>query len=124
MIQATEIAFIGHPVSDVPRAREFYEKILGLVPSMAHEFQAGQWWIEYEVGGVAVALSNAWPPGKSTGATLALEVADYDAAAEKLKGAGVPVDHGPHDTPVCRFFGIKDPDGNSITIHKRKPGNG
>ena len=63
MIQATEIAFIGHPVSDVPRAREFYEKILGLVPSMAHEFQAGQWWIEYEVGGVAVALSNAWPPG-------------------------------------------------------------
>ena len=90
---------------------------------MAHEIQPGVWWVEYELAGVAIALSNAWPPGGATGATLALEVADFEAALEKLKAAGIPTDYGPHDSPVCRFLGIKDPDGNSITIHKRKAGH-
>jgi predicted enzyme related to lactoylglutathione lyase len=124
MIQATEIAFIGHPVTDVARARDFYERILGLVPAMAHEFKPGVWWVEYELAGVAIALTNAWPPSGTAGATLAIEVADYEAAEEKIKAAGLAMDYAPQDTPVCRFFGIKDPDGNSITIHKRKPGNG
>jgi predicted enzyme related to lactoylglutathione lyase len=119
-----EIAFIGHPVSDVPRARHFYEGILGLKPAMAHEIQPGQWWIEYEIAGLALALSNAWPPTPNSGPTVALEVADLDAAAAALANEGVAVDYGPMDTPVCRFFGIRDPDGNSITIHQRRVASG
>jgi predicted enzyme related to lactoylglutathione lyase len=115
-----EIAFFGHPVSDIDRARHFYEEILGLKTEMAHEIQPGQWWIEYEIGGVALAISNAWPPAENSAPTVALEVADLNVAVSELEQAGVRIDFGPMDTPVCRFFGIRDPDGNSITLHQRR----
>ena len=30
MIRITEVAFVAYPVSDIPRARNFYENVLGL----------------------------------------------------------------------------------------------
>ena len=120
MINVTEIAFTGYPVTDVPRARAFYESVLGLKASMANEFAKGQWWIEYEIGTGTLALSNAWPPSGQSGPGVALEVTDLDGALNSVKSQNVPVSYGPMDSPVCRFFGIKDPDGNDITLHQRK----
>ena len=120
MIKVTEIAFTGYPVTDVPRARAFYEGVLGLNASMANEFTKGQWWIEYEIGTGTLALSNAWPPSGQSGPGVALEVTDLDGALNFLKAQNVPVSYGPMDSPVCRFFGVKDPDGNDITLHQRK----
>lgn len=114
------IAFVNFPTSDVPRTRAFYENVLGLKSTMALEFEAGKWWLEYDIGDTTLALSNAWvPPGKG-GATVALEVIDLDAALAKLKSAGVAIAYGPHETPVCRIFGLADPDGNLLAIHQRK----
>lgn len=118
-----EVAFTAYPVTDVKRAREFYEGVLGLVPSMDHEIQPGLWWIEYEIGPAVVAVSNAWPPSGQSGPGVAFEVEDLDAALAELKAAGVTITYGPMDSPVCRFFGVKDPDGNDITFHKRLPGH-
>jgi catechol 2,3-dioxygenase-like lactoylglutathione lyase family enzyme len=39
----TEIAFTGTPVTDIKRAREFYEGVLGLKPAME---SAGGLWVE------------------------------------------------------------------------------
>lgn len=120
MIKVTEIAFTGYPITDVPRARKFYEGVLGLKPSMAQEFTPGQWWIEYEIGPGTLALSNAWPPSGQSGPNIALEVEDLDGALEFARSQNVPVSYGPMDSPVCRFFGVKDPDGNDVTLHQRK----
>ena len=115
------IPFVGYPVSDVERARQFYEGVLGLVPSMDEMTGDGKHWIEYEIGKETLAISNAWPPSGQSGPSVALEVDDLDAALNELKDKGVPISYEPMESPVCRFFGIADPDGNEITIHKGNP---
>jgi predicted enzyme related to lactoylglutathione lyase len=123
MIKIAEIAFIAYPVSDVTRARNFYENILGLSPGdFDHEIEgmSGKQWIEYEVGNGTLAISNAWEPSGVSGPSIALEVEDLDAAVAHLKQAGVAFLADHIESPFCDFALIADPDGNSITTHKRK----
>src|SRR5437879_5316909 len=79
-----KIAFIGIPVTDIPRARKFYEEVLGL--PVADEMMGGKW-IEYAMGDNTLAIANVgeqWTPSdQGTGA--ALEVKDFDEAIERLK---------------------------------------
>jgi len=120
-IQIKDIAFVGHPVTDVQRARNFYQQILGLKPAAVVDFKDGNWWIEYEFNQGTLAISNLWPPSGNGGATTAFEVADIEAALAHLRSQGVTIANEMIDTPVCRLFGIQDPDGNDITIHQHKP---
>jgi predicted enzyme related to lactoylglutathione lyase len=119
-IKIKEVAFVFHAVTDIPRARNFYEKILGLKTGMDIEFQPGMSWIEYDVGGVALAVSNAYPPAGTGGASLALEVADLDQALAAIKEADVTVTIEPLEFAPCRMFGINSPDGHAIVFHQRK----
>jgi predicted enzyme related to lactoylglutathione lyase len=119
-IQVKELAFVFHPVTDIPRARQFYEGLLGLKTGVQVEFAPGQWWIEYDIAGQALALSNAMPGSPS--ASLTLEVADLDAALAAVKAAGTPLAFDVMEFPPCRMFAIKDPDGNQIGLHQKKPG--
>jgi predicted enzyme related to lactoylglutathione lyase len=48
-----------------------------------------------------------------------LEVEDFDSAIALLKEHGTPFILEPFATPVCRMAVVTDPDGNSLTIHKR-----
>lgn len=126
MIKITEIAFTAYPVTDVNRARHFYEQILGLsAGEFNHEIQGmpGKYWIEYEVGNGTLAISNAWEPSGASGPSVALEVEDLEAAIAHLKQAGVTILADHIETPVCDFALIADPDGNGITVHKRKSQN-
>ena len=50
-----EIAFTGSSVTDMKRARTFYEDVLGL---KASEEMAGGKWIEYQVGNGTFAITN------------------------------------------------------------------
>jgi predicted enzyme related to lactoylglutathione lyase len=118
-IHLTDLAYVGHPVTEIPRARAFYEQTLGLKPAHEAEITPGQWWIEYEFPGGTLAISNTWPPGGS-GITTALETDDLAAAFAHCEASGVTISFAMMDTPVCRFFGIKDPDGNDLAIHQRK----
>jgi len=123
MIQVTEIAFTGYPVTDLPRARTFYEGLLGLKPGAVWESE-GKAWIEYDVGPATLAITNLaaeWKPSTS-GPAIALEVADFDAAIAALRAAGTRVLIEPTTSPVCRMTVVTDPDGNSLCIHKRNPG--
>jgi len=119
-----EIAFSCYPVTDMKRARLFYEGVLGLEATMDHEREAGHW-VEDDIGAGTIALGMA--PGMEPsrdGCSAALEVDDFDQAIEELKAAGVEFNFGPMETPVCHMAFVRDPDGNSIGIHRRKPANG
>jgi len=116
----TEIAFTGTPVTDMKRARAFYEDILDLKPALV---AMGGHWVEYEIAGATFALGAVpdWQPA-ADGTCIAFEVDNLDAELSRLKSRGVKLTEEVTDTPVCRFAIICDPDGNKIMIHKRKGG--
>jgi len=117
-----KIAFIGIPVTDISRARKFYEEVLGL--AVADEMM-GDKWIEYAVGDNTLAIANVgeqWTPSdQGTGA--ALEVKDFDEAIKHLKDQKVRFAAEPFETPCCHMAVVQDPDGNKLIIHKLKPEN-
>jgi predicted enzyme related to lactoylglutathione lyase len=119
-LRVTEIAFTGYPVTEMARARAFYEGVLGLKPSTT--FGEGEkQWVEYDVGAATLAVTNfaaEWTPS-SHGPSAALEVEDFDAAIGALRAAGVRFMVPPTDSPVCRMAVVLDPDGNSLAIHRR-----
>jgi predicted enzyme related to lactoylglutathione lyase len=119
-VQIKEIAFVYHPVADIARARDFYGGLLGLKVGLELEFGPGVWWIEYDVGGVALAVSNARPAPAGGGVGLALEVASLDEALATIRAANIALAQEPQEYPPCRMFGITSPDGHSIMIHERK----
>ena len=115
-MKVTEVAFTGYPVTDIERAREFYEGVLKLEPTQTIETPNG-YWIEYDLGPSTFAISNIskedWKPSRD-GPAIA-----FDTALETLRAKSVKFVHEPFDSPVCRMTIISDPDGNSIVVHKR-----
>jgi predicted enzyme related to lactoylglutathione lyase len=114
------MAFVAYPVSDVTKARAFYERTLGL--TMTSSFQDA--WIEYDVGASTFAIGSGAmgrTPG-APGAMVAFEVADFDGVVRTLKDKSVPFAMEAFDTPVCRMAIVSDPDGNQVMIHRRHPG--
>ncbi len=115
----TEMAFTGSPVTDMKRARAFYEGVLGLKPTME---SAGGMWVEYDIGASTFGIGcygEVWKPA-SDGTCVGFEVDDLPGEVARLKAQGVPVHMDVTDTPVCRIAIISDPDGNRILLHKRK----
>lgn len=125
MIKVNEIAFAAYPVTDKQRARDFYEGLLGLKPTIDSLSPEG-FWIEYDIGTGTLAISNFWEPAAAPamGPTAALEVESFDDTVALLKTKDVPFVDGPHESSVCFMAMVTDPDGNSLWIHKRKPGRG
>jgi len=121
MIRVNEIAFTGYPVTDRKKAREFYEGIFNLVPTMDLDLEKG-FWLEYAIVGGTLALSNMWKAARQAGPSIAFEVEDFAETVKTLRERKVFFDGEPFETPACHIAVITDPDGNFITIHKRKPG--
>lgn len=116
-MKITEFAFIGYPVTDVARARAFYENVLGLTCTTARQQTSS---FEYEVGPHTLMIaSHPTMKPSSDGPALALEVDDFDEAIAHLKQHNVPFVGEPFQSPICRGAFILDPDGNKIGIHKR-----
>jgi predicted enzyme related to lactoylglutathione lyase len=121
MVKVNEVAFFAYAVTDLVRSRTFYEDVLGLTPTILKE---GMPWIEYNIGSttLGIGVSEAWKPSRD-GASAALEVEDFEEAVATLKSHDIPFEMGPLETPVCHMAVIRDPDGNKLCIHKRKPGH-
>jgi predicted enzyme related to lactoylglutathione lyase len=124
-MKVTAFAYTCYPVTDIARARNFYEKLLGLKPATAWEGE-GKGWIEYELGDGCLAIANGfgddWKPG-AQGPALVLEVDNITAATAELKGAGVKFKFEPMDFPPCHLAVAFDPDGNQIGLHQKKATN-
>jgi len=118
-VKIKAIGFVGIPVTDLKRAREFYEGVLGLKPNA--EVKPDAKWVEYNIGPgcLAIGQSENWPPSKD-GPSAALEVEDFDAAVATLREHKVPIVIGPMEMPSCHMATVRDPDGNKLTLHRRK----
>lgn len=122
-MKVVEIAFAGYPVTNLKRARQFYEGVLGLTVSKVFGDENSAW-VEYDIGPGTLAIGNVapeWTPSRN-GGCVGLEVDDFGAAVKRLKDNRVTFLVEPMETPVCHMAIFSDPDGNSITIHKRKAG--
>jgi len=122
MIKIQSVAFTSYPVTDLTRARAFYEGVLGLKYETGSE-KDGMGFAEYEVGGgyfsILTGVPN-WSPSDH-GPGIAFEVEDFDAAIADLREKRVEFAMEPFPTPVCRMALIFDPDRNQVIIHKRNP---
>ena len=120
-MKVVEIAFTCYPVTDLRKARQFYEDILGLIQS--RQFGTDEnGYVEYDIGPSTLSIGNSTPDWKPSpgGGSVGLEVDDFDAAIARLKSSGCRFRLEPLETPVCHMAVVSDPDGNSVTIHRRK----
>ena len=116
------MAFVGIPVTDIERARHFYEGVLGF--KVVEEMMDGKW-IEYAIGGHTLAIASVgehWRPSDQ-GTAAALEVDNFDESINALRSEGVEFAAEPFETPCCHMAVVHDPDGNKLIIHKLKSDN-
>ncbi|MFL1672890.1 VOC family protein [Paenibacillus dendritiformis] len=106
------VANIG--AQDIAEAERFYRDVLGLDVLMDHG-----WIVTYGSGEkMSVQLSVAAEGGSKTPVPdLSIEVDDVDAALERMRNAGFPIEYGPADEPwgVRRFY-VRDPFGKLVNI--------
>ena len=121
-MKINDIAFFAYAVTDMNKARSFYEGVLELKPNSEFDGSKNPNWVEYNIGSGTLGVGCApgmWDPS-TKGASAALEVENFEDALATVKAKNVPIVMGPHDFPSCRMVVIADPDGNRITLHKRK----
>ena len=119
MITVERTDFVSMPVTDIDRSRRFYGETLGL-PLVSGEDA----WPEYQLGeNVSLYLIDPANVGQTFTAPhssqIALRVPDVAAARSELEAAGVEFEGDTFDTGVCHMASFTDPDGNSLTLHKR-----
>ena len=118
MIAIKEMAFAYFPVTDLARARGFYEGLLGL--KEVTTFGEGEkLWVEYDVAGMTLAITNMGGEPSDKGPSIALEVDDFEDAVRQVKEANVPIIMGPYESKVCWMVLVQDPDGNMLCLHRR-----
>lgn len=114
-----EIAFTSYPAKDVERLRDWYRDTLGLKFGGPYAEDGVLKYDEANVGnGYFSVMTTAWhegAPGSAAG--IVFEVADIEAAKRELDGRGVKTEDI-YDTPVCRLFSVRDPEGNKISLHQ------
>jgi predicted enzyme related to lactoylglutathione lyase len=112
------IEIISIPVTDQQVAKEFYLK-MGFSIIIEAPFQGGSNWIQLGLpdGGTTITLVNWFPelrPGSIQGFVIKCD--DINASIAELKEKGIEAGKV-DETPWGRFATVKDPDGNSWSLH-------
>ena len=112
------------PVTDMARARKFYEEALGLPPARLRPNGEAR----YDAGGTEFALYPRSTPTRADHTALSFEVKDLASEMKALRSRGVRFED--YDLPglktrdgVCvlgseRAAWLKDPEGNILCIHQ------
>jgi catechol 2,3-dioxygenase-like lactoylglutathione lyase family enzyme len=112
------VDFISVPVTDLERSVKFYGETLGL-DQIGHgawpEFQLGENVSLYLLDPTNIGQEFKGPHTSS----IALRVADVEAAKGELEAKGVEFGGDVFDTGVCHMAFFGDPDGNQIMLHRR-----
>ena len=109
------------PVSDVDRAAEFYERVLGLPLLFRYPGTAF-----FDADGVRLYLARPTEPGYDGVATLYFRVDDVTATLQLLESRGATVRERPeivHRDPEYDLWlaFVSDPDGNNIGLMREAP---
>jgi extradiol dioxygenase family protein len=111
--------FIGIPVTDRPQGVGFYGDTLGLDRNPLSSDE----WPEFEPGNVSMLLTTPEQTGaefRPSDYSVALRMADVAQSMERLQAAGVEfVVPDVYDSSVCHMAFFRDPDGNSLILHRR-----
>jgi catechol 2,3-dioxygenase-like lactoylglutathione lyase family enzyme len=113
-VQVEQVDFITIPTRDLNRAIAFYRDVLGLPAS---EHTAG----EVESPNVTLSFWNPEADGEEfvpNVGGVGLRVGDVADAIEEVRAAGAEI-VGIEDTGVCHMGFLKDPDGNTVILHRR-----
>jgi predicted enzyme related to lactoylglutathione lyase len=113
-VRVEQVDFITIPTRDVSRAMAFYTEVLGLSASEKSE-------AEVETPNVTLSFWDPVSQGEeffSNPAGFALRVHDVESAVEEVRAAGGEI-IGTVDTGVCHMGFVKDPDGNTVILHRR-----
>ena len=116
-MQVERVDFVSFLTQDIPRAKRFYSEVLEL--DLESEGESD---IEFRCGQVTLDVfdpSSIGQPFARSPAGLALRVPDVDAARAELEAKGVAFDGETIRTSVCKQAWFKDPDGNSLMLHRR-----
>jgi catechol 2,3-dioxygenase-like lactoylglutathione lyase family enzyme len=114
-VEVELVDFVTVPTRDVDRAVAWYRDVLGLPESEVSEG-------EVEAPNVTIAF---WQPEReslpfvASEAGFALRVADVAAARAELEAKGVEFVADTWDSGVCHFAAFRDPDGNTLILHRR-----
>jgi catechol 2,3-dioxygenase-like lactoylglutathione lyase family enzyme len=114
-VQVELVDFISVPTRDAARAIAWYRDVLGLPDSEATEG-------EVETPNVTLSF---WEPEReelpfvANEAGFALRVADVATARAELEAKGVEFVAETWDSGVCHFAAFRDPDGNTLIVHRR-----
>ena len=125
LASARVVAFV--PATDLSRARQFYESVLGLPVVHADGFAV----VSSPAGVIRVTnVGAALRPQPFT--VLGFEVDDIDATVDALVASGVEIarfpDMGQDERGVWRAPGgfrvawFQDPDGNTLSVHQPTSG--
>jgi len=110
--------FVSVPVTDLERSTRFYRDTLGLDQigmGAWPEFQLGENVSLYLLDPTNIGQEFAGPHTSS----IALRVADVEAARAELQAKGVAFAGETFDTGVCHMAHFTDPDGNVLMLHRR-----
>jgi catechol 2,3-dioxygenase-like lactoylglutathione lyase family enzyme len=116
-MQVERVDFVSFLTQDIPRAKRFYTEVLGLEIETEGESD-----MELRCGQVTLDIfdpSSIGQPFAPSPAGLALRVPDVDATRAELEAKGVQFDGDTIETSVCKQAWFKDPDGNSLMLHRR-----
>jgi catechol 2,3-dioxygenase-like lactoylglutathione lyase family enzyme len=114
-VRVEQVDFISIPTRDVTRALAWYRNMLGLPESAVSEG-------ELETPNITLSF---WEPERddvpfvANEAGFAVRVADVAAARAELEAKGVEFIGETWDSGVCHFAAFRDPDGNTVILHRR-----
>ena len=114
-MRVEQVDFISIPTRDLARAVAWYRDVLGLAESQVTDG-------EVETPNVTLSF---WEPERedlpfaANEAGFAIRVADVAAARAELEAKGVEFIAETWDSGVCHFAAFRDPDGNTIVLHRR-----
>jgi catechol 2,3-dioxygenase-like lactoylglutathione lyase family enzyme len=115
VVRIEQVDFISIPTRDAARALAWYRDVLGVPES---EVSDG----ELETPNVTLSF---WEPESDelpfapNQAGFAIRVADVAEARAELEAKGVDFVAETWDSGVCHFAAFRDPDGNTVILHRR-----
>jgi catechol 2,3-dioxygenase-like lactoylglutathione lyase family enzyme len=116
-MEVERVDFVSFLTRDIARARRFYTEVLGLEVETEGESD-----MEFRAGQVTLDIfdpSSIGQPFAPSPAGVALRVPNVDDARAELEAKGVEFEGETIQTGVCRMAFFKDPDGNSLILHRR-----
>ncbi|HET6597283.1 MAG TPA: VOC family protein [Anaerolineales bacterium] len=126
MMQIHKFTMVSIVVSDMKRAKEFYAEKLGLAVATDYRRNDNNWWVTltFPGGGVSMTLARSSTthnePPKPDTIGFYLSTPDIATARKELNEKGVETSeirddlYGPGS--AVKFFQLRDPDGNLVTI--------